>query len=169
MLVSPRLTLWDVLISPNFVFHLLNNFLYLTSMIQDKVDFGPTMTDLFLIGLWQRSCLKVWKSKEIKSTALPLFLDSFPSGPRVALPIIVCAVNETKLEIQYFDTAALYVHEHSSLTQDGSLRFVHVCMYVIFNPPHKYLGGGDLALSLTPFSDPRATVAMSMSREMPVV
>lgn len=125
VLVSGRLTLWDVLIFPNFVFHLLTSI----SMIQDKVDFGPTMTDLFLIGLWQRSCLKVWKSKEIKFTALPLFLDPFPSGPRVALPIIVCALNETKLEIQYFDTVALYRHEHSSPSQDRSLRFVHVCTW----------------------------------------
>lgn len=36
------------------------------------------------------------------------------------------------------------------------------CLFVVFNPLHKYRGGGDLALSLAQFSDSGATIAVNM-------
>lgn len=44
-----------------------------------------------------------------------------------------------------------------------------MCLYVVFNPLHKYHGGGDLALSPAQFSDSGTTIAVNMPGEMPAV
>lgn len=59
MLVSGRLTGKDVFTSLNLVSRLLNN-LYIHDA--NKMDFSSMMTDFCLIGLWDRSCLKVFEN-----------------------------------------------------------------------------------------------------------